>query len=263
MVTLHGAALSSTLIESELFGHEKGAFTGAEHRKLGRVELADGGTLFLDEVGDLPEETQIKLLRLLEQREFERVGGTQVRRVDVRVVSATNRDLEQALVEGRFRDDFYYRLNVFPIIVPPLRDRLEDIEPLLNHFLRRTSQKIGKHFAHVDRQTVLRCRDYPWPGNVRELENLVERSVILCPPPVFSMNPQAQAETSAPGSSLNSLQAIMRAQIIRTLKISGGKIYGEDGAARMLGLKPSTLQAKLKRLGIDRKAAGGGPAAYR
>jgi formate hydrogenlyase transcriptional activator len=253
-VAINCAALSSELIASELFGYEKGAFTGAAQRKLGRVELAAGGTLFLDEIGDLPPDIQVKLLRFLQEREFERLGGTQTLRADVRVIAATNRDLERLRQDGRFRDDLYFRINVFPISVPPLRERKEDIEPLLAYFLRKYSQKINKHYRHIDRQTLLQSLEYSWPGNVRELENLVERSVILCPEPVFSMNPQAQADASAPGAVSSSLKAVLRAHILRALKISKGKIYGEGGAAKLLGLKPSTLQAKLKKLGIDRKS---------
>jgi transcriptional regulator with GAF, ATPase, and Fis domain len=251
-VAVNVAALTSELAASELFGHERGAFTGAVDARPGRVELAGGGTLFLDEVGDLAFEVQVKFLRFLQEREFERVGGTGTRRANVRIVAATNRDLERLRAEGRFREDLYFRLNVFPLRLPPLRERREDIEPLLSHFVRRYSAKVGRRYDHIDRQTVARSLEYPWPGNVRELENLVERAVILCPGPVFSMNPFAQAEGSAPGSAHTSLHAVVRAHIIRALKLCGGKIYGEDGAARLLGLKPSTLQAKLKRLGIDR-----------
>ncbi len=256
-VAVHCAALSPELIASEMFGHEKGAFTGAAQRRPGRFELADSGTLFLDEVGELPPEIQVKLLRVLQERTFERVGGTKMVRVDVRILAATNRDLEQARREGRFRDDLFFRLNVFPLLVPPLRERKEDIEPLLRYFLEKLARKAGKRFAHVDFQAVARCLEYSWPGNVRELENLVERGVILCPEPVFTLNPLAQAETAAPGSDRTPLQAIIRAQVVRALKRSGGKIYGADGAAAFLGLKPSTLQAKMKRFGIDRKSFHG------
>ena len=251
-VAVNCGMLSGELIASELFGHERGAFTGALQQRLGRVERASGGTLFLDEIGDLPVEMQVRLLRFLQEREFERVGGTQTIRADLRVVAATNRELDRLRAEGRFRDDLYFRLNVFPILVPPLRERREDIAPLLNVFVDRFSRKVGKRFSTVDRQSILRCEEYPWPGNVRELENLVERSVILCPEPVFFLNPFAQAESAAPGAAQTTLQALVRAHILRALKLCGGRIYGEDGAARLLGLKPSTLQSKLKRLGIDR-----------
>jgi formate hydrogenlyase transcriptional activator len=238
--------LSGELITSELFGHEKGAFTGAVEQRKGRIEQAAGGTLFLDEIGDLQADLQVRLLRFLQEREFERVGGTRTIRGDVRVVAATNRDL------GRLRADLYYRLSVFPIRVPALRERPEEIAPLLKLFVDRYSRKVGKTFAAIDRQSIERCEAYPWPGNVRELENLVERSVILSPEPVFFLNPFAQAEATAPGTAHTTLDAIVRAHIVRALKLCGGRIYGNDGAARLLGLKPTTLQSKLKRLGIDR-----------
>jgi transcriptional regulator with GAF, ATPase, and Fis domain len=221
-------------------------------RHPGRVERAARGTLFLDEIGELPGDLQVKLLRFLQEREFERVGGHETLRADVRVVAATNRDLEKARVDGTFRDDLYYRLNVFPVKLPPLRERREDVEPLLRLFLERYARKAGKRFEHVDVQSIERCREYPWPGNVRELENLVERAVILCPEPVFSLNPFAQAEAAAPGTAFTTLDALIRAHIVRALKLCGGKIYGPDGAARLLGLKPSTLQSKMLRLGISR-----------
>jgi len=254
-VAVNCGLLSSELLASELFGHERGAFTGALQQKPGRVERAAGGTLFLDEIGDLPGDLQVRLLRFLQDREYERVGGSETLHADVRVVAATNRDLGRLREEGRFRDDLYFRLNVFPIRVPPLRERKEDVEPLLRHFVERYSRKLGKRFASVDRQSILRCEEYPWPGNVRELENLVERSVILCPEPVFFLNPFAQAEAAAPGAPTTTLQALVRAHILRALKLCGGRIYGPEGAARLLGLKPSTLQSKLKRLGISRDQA--------
>ncbi len=254
-VAVNCGLLSSELLASELFGHERGAFTGAVQTKPGRVERASGGTLFLDEIGDIPGEIQVRLLRFLQEREFERVGGTETLRANVRVIAATNRDLNKLREEGRFRDDLYFRLNVFPIRIPPLRERREDVEPLLRHFVDRYSKKVGKHFATVDRQSILRCEEYPWPGNVRELENLVERSVILCPEPVFFLNPFAQAEAAAPGAPTTTLQALVRAHIVRALKLCGGRIYGPEGAARLLGLKPSTLQSKLQRLGIPRERA--------
>jgi formate hydrogenlyase transcriptional activator len=255
-VAVNCGLLSSELLESELFGHERGAFTGAVQAKPGRVERAAGGTLFLDEIGDIPGDIQVRLLRFLQEREFERVGGTETLHANVRVIAATNRNLNKLREEGRFRDDLYFRLNVFPIRIPPLRERREDVEPLLRHFVERYSKKVGKRFATIDRQSILRCEEYPWPGNVRELENLVERSVILCPEPVFFLNPFAQAEAAAPGAPTTTLQALVRAHIVRALKLCNGKIYGPEGAARLLGLKPSTLQSKLKRLGIVRVVDG-------
>jgi transcriptional regulator with GAF, ATPase, and Fis domain len=252
-VALNCGSLSGDLVTSELFGHEKGAFTGAHLQRSGRIEAASGGTLFLDEVGDLPLDLQVRLLRFLQEREYQRVGGTLTIAADVRVLAATHRDLEKLRGEGRFRDDLFYRLNVFPIRVPPLRERREDIAPLLEHFVEKYSRRSGRRFAHVDRQSVLRCEEYPWPGNVRELENLVERAVLLCPEPVFTLNPFAQAEAAAPGSPDSTLDAVIRAHIVRALKLCRGKVYGADGAARLLGLKPSTLQSKMKRLGIRRE----------
>jgi formate hydrogenlyase transcriptional activator len=245
-VPVNCGMLSGEFIASELFGHEKGAFTGAFEQRTGRVEQAAGGTLFLDEIGDLQADLQVRLLRFLQEREFERVGGSRTLRGDVRIVAATNRDL------GRLRADLYYRLSVFPIRVPALRERPEEIVPLLKQFVERYARKVGKRFAAIDRQSILRCEEYPWPGNVRELENLVERSVILCPEPVFFLNPFAQAEAAAPGTAQTTLDALVRAHIVRALKLCEGRIYGAGGAARLLGLKPSTLQSKLKRLRIDR-----------
>jgi len=251
-VPVNCGLLAGDLVASELFGHEKGSFTGALDQRAGRVEQAAGGTLFLDEIGDLHADFQVRLLRFLQEREYQRVGGTRTLRSDVRVVAATNRELDRLRSEGRFRDDLYFRLNVFPIRVPPLRERREEIAPLLHRFVELYARKVGKRFASIDRQSILRCEEYPWPGNVRELENLVERSVILCPEPVFFLNPFAQAEAAAPGSAQTTLDAIVRAHIVRALKLCGGRIYGPEGAARLLGLKPSTLQSKLKKLRIDR-----------
>jgi formate hydrogenlyase transcriptional activator len=251
-VPVNCGTLSGELVASDLFGHEKGAFTGALEQRPGRVEQAAGGTLFLDEIGELHPDLQVRLLRFLQEREYQRVGGTRTLRGDVRVVAATNRELDRLRSEGRFRDDLYFRLNVFPIRVPPLRERRQEIAPLMRLFVDRYSRKVGKRFASIDRQSILRCEEYPWPGNVRELENLVERSVILCPEPVFFLNPFAQAEAAAPGSAHTTLDALVRAHIVRALKLCSGRIYGPAGAARLLGLKPTTLQSKLKRLGIDR-----------
>ncbi|MCW8129922.1 MAG: sigma 54-interacting transcriptional regulator [Planctomycetota bacterium] len=255
-VAVNVAALPSELASSELFGHEQGAFTGAHARRIGRVELARGGTLFLDEVGELSADVQVKLLRLLQEREFERVGGSETLRADVRIVAATNRDLEASRTEGTLRDDLFFRLNVFPIRVPPLRERKEDVESLLGHFLEKHAARAGRSFDEIEAETFRRAVDYPWPGNVRELENLVERHVLLCDGPVFSMDPGWDADAPAaavPRVGLP-LKDLVRDHILRTLRHARGKIYGEDGAAALLGLNPSTLQARLKVLGIDRKA---------
>ncbi|MBI3829173.1 MAG: sigma 54-interacting transcriptional regulator [Planctomycetes bacterium] len=254
-VAVNCAALSAELIASELFGHEKGAFTGAVERKIGRIELAEGGTLFLDEIGDLSGDLQVKLLRVLQEREFERVGSGLTLRADVRIVAATNRNLEQARADGRFRDDLFFRLNVFPLRVPPLRERKEDIEPLLRHVLKQFEHRLNKRFDSVDPQTLERCIDYHWPGNVRELRNLAERAAILCPGPVLSLDPMADFEAQEGDRVPESgkLHDVIRAHLIRVLKRTHGKIYGGDGSARALGMKPTTLQAKLKRFGIDRR----------
>ena len=187
-VSVNCAALAPSLISSELFGHEKGAFTGALQRRVGRFELANGGTIFLDEIGELPLDTQVALLRVLQEREFERVGGTQPVKIDVRVIAATNRDLEAAVANGTFRPDLYYRLNVFPIHIPPLRERQDDVLMLLEYFVNRFAQKMGKHFGKIDKRTVELFRSYPWPGNIRELQNVVERSVIVSSDGVFSVD---------------------------------------------------------------------------
>ena len=258
-VAVNCGALSPELIASELFGHERGAFTGAIQRKLGRIELAQGGTLFLDEVAELRSDLQVKLLRVLQEREFERVGGTAVIKADVTVIAATHRNLEQERAALRFRDDLFFRLNVFPLIVPPLRERKEDVEPLLIHFMNRFAQKLNKNFESVDPQALEQCLLYHWPGNVRELENLVERSLILSDGPVMYLDPLLEADhlsSSVPATSLE-LDDIIAQHLGKVLKITRGKVYGADGAAKLLGLKPSTLQAKMKKLGVPRSGQGG------
>ncbi len=255
-VAVNCGALSAELVASELFGHEKGAFTGAHQRKLGRMELASGGTLFLDEVGELAPEMQVKLLRVLQEREFERVGGTQSIAADVRVIAATNRDLDAARAAGQFRDDLYFRLAVFPIAIPSLRERREDVEPLIVHFLSRYAAKASRSYDEIDARSLRRCRDYAWPGNVRELENLVERSVILSPGRVFAMSPEADGVASQTATTTNgTLDEQIKAHLCDVLAATRGKIYGPGGAAERLGLKPSTLQAKLKKYGLSRLQA--------
>lgn len=253
-VPVHCAALAPGLIASELFGHERGAFTGADRRRLGRLEIADGGTVFLDEVAEIPPDVQVQLLRVLQERAFERVGGTETIRVNVRVIAATNRDLGQARAAGRFRDDLFFRLNVFPISLPPLRERREDIEPLLRHFLRRYAAKVNRTFTEIDPRTIEACMLYDWPGNVRELENMVERTVILSPGPVFHMDPLRES-SSAPSARFPTFDEAVREHLVHALRRTRGKIYGSDGAAALLGLKPSTLQSKLRKYGIDRREA--------
>ena len=255
MVAVNCAALPANLIESELFGHEKGAFTGAVTRKLGRFELANAGTIFLDEIGDLPLELQAKLLRVLQEGEFERVGGSQTIKVDVRVIAATNRDLEDAMQEDRFRSDLYYRLNVFPIAVPPLRERSEDIPPLVNHFAQKFAAKLGKQVGTVSRRAMTALQGYDWPGNIRELENVVERAAILSRGEELEFGdwrPPSPAGSSA-SSRVVTLDELQRDHILEVLEITRWRVSGDRGAARILGLKPTTLEARMKKLGIDRK----------
>jgi PAS domain S-box-containing protein len=254
LIKVNCAALPAGLVESELFGHEKGAFSGAIARRLGRFELADGGTIFLDEVGELPVEAQVKLLRVLQEREIDRVGGQRPVPVDVRVIAATNRDLLKEVREKRFREDLYYRLNVFPVRIPPLRERRDDV-PLLVHFLvNRFASRIGKHLDGVDRPTMQRLQDYPWPGNVRELENVLERAVILAAGPVLDIDPSPQAvQGTAPAETRQpTLESMERDYILTVLRQTDWVIDGPRGAARVLGLHPNTLRNRLKKLGLER-----------
>jgi DNA-binding NtrC family response regulator len=249
LVTVNCAALPRELVESELFGHEKGAFTGATQQRRGRFELADGGTLFLDEVGELPLEAQAKLLRVLQEGEFDRVGGARSLRADVRIIAATNRDLQAQVGAGRFRSDLYYRLNVFPIALPPLRARREDIPRLVEHFAVRAARRLGRPL-NVATAFLERAKAYDWPGNVRELENVVERAMIT-----GSWDLPASAAAAAPAavSGNGTLEEMERAHITRVLEQTRWVIEGEHGAARILGLNPSTLRGRLRKLGI-RKA---------
>ena len=257
-VSVNCAALAPSLISSELFGHEKGAFTGAMQRRLGRFELANGGTIFLDEIGEVPLDTQVALLRVLQEREFERVGGTQPVKIDVRVIAATNRDLDAAVANGTFRSDLYYRLNVFPIQVPPLRERQDDVLTLLEYFVHRFAQKMGKHFKKIDKRTVELFRSYPWPGNIRELQNVVERSVIVSSDSVFSVDPAWLSRDSRrvslpqqPKPVHADEDASRERQIIEdALAGSRGRVSGPDGAAARLRLAPSTLERRIKKLRI-------------
>ncbi|BDG05594.1 sigma 54-interacting transcriptional regulator [Anaeromyxobacter oryzae] len=256
-VGLNCAAVPATLILSELFGHEKGAFTGALQRRLGRFELADGGTLFLDEIGELSMETQVALLRVLQEREFERVGGSQPLRADVRVIAATNRDLRAAIDAGTFRSDLFYRLGVFPIEVPPLRDRREDVPLLVEHLVARYASAVGKRFARVDRRTLERLQAYPWPGNVRELQNVIERSVILCETDTFSVDEswlggESSKAQPVPRPFREKLASREREMIEAALAESGGKVSGPAGAAARLGIPPSTLDSRIRSLRISK-----------
>jgi len=259
-VSVNCAALAPLLISSELFGHEKGAFTGAMQRRLGRFELANGGTIFLDEIGEVPLDTQVALLRVLQEREFERVGGTQPVKIDVRIIAATNRDLEAAVANGTFRPDLYYRLNVFPIQIPPLRERQDDVLMLLEYFVHRFAQKMGKHFKKIDKRTLELFQSYPWPGNIRELQNVVERSVIVSSDGVFSVDAAWLSKDSRrvslsqqPGPADADENASRERQIVEdALAGSRGRVSGPNGAAARLRLPPSTLEYRVKKLRIHK-----------
>jgi formate hydrogenlyase transcriptional activator len=256
LIKINCAALPGGLVESELFGHEKGAFTGAIARRIGRFELADGGTIFLDEVGELPLETQAKLLRVLQSHEFERVGARGSTKVDVRVIAATNRDLKVAVRERTFREDLYYRLSVFPVQLPPLRDRREDIPLLVKFLLDRFATRIGKRFDGVDENTMKRLVEYPWPGNIRELENILERAVILATTSTLTIGADVigqQAGVDLPSAG-RTLVDVERAHILSVLRQTDWVIDGPRGAAVLLGLHPNTLRSRLKKLGLSRSS---------
>jgi formate hydrogenlyase transcriptional activator len=252
LVKVNCAAIPAGLFESELFGHEKGAFTGAVGRKIGRFELADGGTIFLDEVGELPLELQPKLLRVLQEGEFERVGGPTVE-VDVRVIAATNRDLEAAVRDGRFRADLFYRLNVFPLEIPPLRQRPGDVPLLVGHFAAKYARKLGRTIETIPKPALERLEAYPWPGNVRELENVIERAVIVSRGPKLELGEWFPAPQVGRGARVRTLEELEREHIVAVLEMTAWRVSGERGAAKILGLKPTTLDARMKKLGIRRK----------
>ena len=252
LITVNCAALPGNLIESELFGREKGAFTGADTRQVGRFEIANGSTLCLDEIGELPLEVQAKLLRVIQHNEFERLGSSHTIKVDVRIVATTNRNLEEEVRKGRFRQDLYYRLNVFPITVPPLRQRTEDIPLLVQAFIERYSRKLGKQITSIQKETMKALQDYPWPGNVRELESVIERAVILCPGPVLQLADKLEISSPPLSSTVRTLEETERNQILKTLSETRWRIEGKDGAAAILGLHPSTLRARMHKLGIVR-----------
>jgi formate hydrogenlyase transcriptional activator len=264
-VSVNCAAIPQNLIASELFGHEKGAFTGALQRRAGRFEMAERGTIFLDEVGDLPAETQIALLRVLQEREFERVGGNQTIRADVRVIAATNRDLQAAVEGGRFRNDLFYRLNVFPIHIPPLRERKEDIPILVEYFIGRYAAKSGKKIRSVKKKTLDLMQSYPWPGNIRELQNVIERSVIVCEAETLLVDESwlshgtasAQDKGLSSGASaslpLSKRSMVEEKRIIETaLAEARGRVSGSSGAATRLGVPASTLESKIRALKINK-----------
>jgi transcriptional regulator with GAF, ATPase, and Fis domain len=252
-IKLNCAAIPLDLLESELFGHEKGAFTGAIAQKLGRFELADKGTLFLDEVGDIPPSLQPKLLRILQEQEFERLGSSRTHQVNVRLVAATHRDLAGMVKNGEFRSDLYFRLNVFPVQLPPLRERREDIPALVAHFVELLGRRVGRQIDHIPKETMLDLCAYDWPGNVRELQNLIERALILSedgvlPNPLLTVGPLHISVVSTPTTLVDSERAL----ILRTLEATGWVIGGRDGAAARLGLKRTTLIYKMQRHGISR-----------
>jgi transcriptional regulator with GAF, ATPase, and Fis domain len=268
MIRLNCGALPPTLVQSELFGHERGAFTGALARRRGRFELADGGTLFLDEVAELPLETQATLLRVLQEGEFERVGGTETVRVDVRVIAATHQDLAHMVESGRFRADLYYRLNVFPMRLPPLRERRRDIPELVESCLVRLSKRLGRELTGVTDESMQRLMRYSFPGNVRELHNVLERAAILASGPRVEVDalvePSRAASLAPHGAPLGApgldadggmrLEAKERSHITAVLRATGWKIAGDDGAAAALGLHPNTLRSRMKRLGIPTRS---------
>jgi transcriptional regulator with GAF, ATPase, and Fis domain len=274
LIKLNCAALPPSLVESELFGHEKGAFSGAINRRIGRFELAQGGTIFLDEIGEVPPDLQVKLLRVLQEREFERVGASDPIGLDVRVIAATNRDLSKAIREGKFREDLYYRLNVFPVALPPLRERAGDIPLLVQFLIAKFAARIGVHIDSVGQETMHRLNTYGWPGNIRELENVLERAIILSNGPILEIDAEvfaSPARTAAPspaqtlshaaptaptgddpGRQLESLESSERNHILAALKRTQGVIDGPRGAAKILALHPNTLRSRMKKLGITR-----------
>jgi len=252
LISVNCAALPANLIESELFGREKGAFTGADTRRAGRFEVANGSTLCLDEIGELPLEIQAKLLRVIQHNEFERLGSSYTTKVDVRLVATTNRDLEEGVRKGWFRQDLFYRLNIFPITVPPLRQRIVDIPLLVQAFVERYARKLGKQITSIPNATMQALQDYPWPGNVRELENIIERAIILCPGPLLQLADKLDISPPLLSSKMRTLEETERNQVLKILAETRWRIEGKDGAAAILGLHPSTLRARMHKLGIVR-----------
>ena len=243
--------MPANLIESELFGHEKGAFTGAHQNQIGRFELANGGTLFLDEVGEIPIELQAKLLRVLENGEFQRIGNPKTIKVDVRIIAATNRNLEQEILSGRFRKDLFYRLNVYPITIVPLRERVSDIQPLAEHFVKRFNQKLGKNITRIPVKVIEQLRKYDWPGNIRELENVIERAVILSKTSALSIE-QLRSPNYAAKQNFTTLAEQERDYIEGILNHTLWRIEGPKGAASILDINPGTLRSRMNKLGLNR-----------
>ena len=252
MIKVNCGGFAPGLVDSELFGHERGAFTGASQRRMGRFELANRGTLFLDEVAEVPPETQVKLLRVLQEREFERVGGERTITVDVRLIAATHRDLELEVSRERFRADLYYRLNVLPIRIPPLRERPEDIEPLARHFVAHFGRRMGKKFRGLSQGSLTRLQRYDWPGNIRELQNVIERACVLAKGDVVDVPDPAPGARPRPAWHPVTLEEAEQAHIGRTLERTGWRIEGAGGAAELLGLRPSTLRSRIRKLGLRR-----------
>jgi formate hydrogenlyase transcriptional activator len=252
LIIVNCAALPANLVESELFGREKGAFTGADVRRVGRFEVANGSTICLDEVGELPLEIQVKLLRVIQSNEFERLGSSHTIKVDVRIVATTNRDLEAEIRKGRFRQDLYFRLNVFPITVPPLQQRKVDIPPMVQAFVERYARKFRKQITSIPKETMKALQDYPWPGNVRELESVIERAVILCPGPGLQLADKLEISPPSLPPTMRTLEATERNQILKILSETRWRIEGKDGAAAILGIHPSTLRGRMHKLGVVR-----------
>jgi formate hydrogenlyase transcriptional activator len=252
MVRVNCSAIPTSLIESELFGREKGAYTGALSKQIGRFELANGSTLFLDEIGDLPSDVQVKLLRVLEEKQIERLGSPRSVPVDVRIIAATNRDLDEAVRDGRFRQDLYYRLNVFPITVPPLRERREDIPALVSALVGEFAAALGKNVESISRESMDALQRYHWPGNVRELRNVIERAMIVAKGPKLWIEPPVKAVASL--TPLLTMEEVEREHIRRVLEMTGWRVRGRNGAAEMLGIKPTTLESRMAKLGIYRRA---------
>ncbi len=252
LVTVNCAALPSEMIESELFGHEKGAFTGAYTRKIGRFELAHQGTIFLDEIGEMPLNLQTKILRALQEGEFQRLGSSETLHVDTRVIAATNRDLEKAIKKGEFREDLYYRLNVFPMNVPPLRERKEDIPLLINHFIKKYAAKTGRQIKETSQKVMDRLVEYDWPGNIRELENIIERAVILSNNGRITIGSWIPENKKMVQKNILTLEENERQHILKALKATNWRVSGEKGAAKLLDMKRTTLEARMKKLGITR-----------